>query len=152
MPDTYVVDASVVAKWFIKGPTEIDVDVAEDLLLAFLANDVDLRGPRILPFEVCGLLAKACRTPTGLTKESASAFARNFFSLPIPIHEDSEDELVEAIEMAVEHRKNHYDMTYVRLAGEIGARWCTADEKVLRSVPAAVSGLVVELAALRGAI
>jgi predicted nucleic acid-binding protein len=35
--------------------------------------------------------------------------------------------------MAVDYSKGHYDMTYLRLAEQLGCRWCTADRKVLRA-------------------
>jgi predicted nucleic acid-binding protein len=150
-----VVDASVAAKWFLKDAAETDTDVAEDLLLAYLAGDIQLYGPGVFPYEVCSLLAKACGPQRGagrIGKADAAQFARDFFQLGIPVHSDTDDHLVEAIEMSADHGKAHFDMSYVRLARELGTQWCTADHKAASGVPASISHLFIELASMRGAI
>jgi hypothetical protein len=62
MADLMVVDATVVAKWFLKDPLETDTDLADDILIALLVGDLELHAPRILSYEVSGLLARACLT------------------------------------------------------------------------------------------
>ena len=130
-----VIDASVAAKWFLRN--EEDYDVAEDILLACLADELELHAPRIFSYEVCSLLAKACgsRDPTTktpkLTKEKAVECIQKLFSLPISITEATENEGAEAVGMAVDFSRKFYDMTYLRLAASLDCGWCTADRKVL---------------------
>lgn len=140
MTERLVIDASVAAKWFLKDALEADVDLAEDILLALLAGDIELHAPRLISYEVCGLLAKACAhrgrgRASRLTKEKAVVCVREFFGLPIQIAEATAEEGMEALEMAVNYAKGHYDMTYIRLADKLDSKWCTADGKILQAVP-----------------
>jgi predicted nucleic acid-binding protein len=43
-----VVDATVVGKWFLKDALETDTDVADEILIALLAGDLELHAPRII--------------------------------------------------------------------------------------------------------
>ena len=45
MPERMVIDASVTAKWFLKDPLETDTDLADEILIAMLAEDVELHAP-----------------------------------------------------------------------------------------------------------
>ncbi|MCH7873092.1 MAG: type II toxin-antitoxin system VapC family toxin [Planctomycetes bacterium] len=151
-----VIDASVAAKWFLQDTLEGDTDLALEILAAFLSGDLELHAPRIFTYEVCGLLTKACswRLPTNngfrLTKEQAVRCAHEFFGLPIRIAGASEAEGCEALEMAVDYSKQHYDMTYVRLAQNLDCQWCTADMKADEAVPPAFpSNRILHLQALR---
>ncbi len=139
LPERLVIDASVAAKWFLKDAIESDVDLASDILLACLADEVELHAPQILPYEVCGLLARACGqikgNPPRLDKTRAVEFARAFFQIPIQISAAIEDECIAAVGMAVDYGKGSYDMTYIRLAETLNCQWCTADEQVIRVVP-----------------
>jgi predicted nucleic acid-binding protein len=46
MPDRLVIDASVVAKWFLSD--EADKDAADKLLLLLLADEIEMSAPRVL--------------------------------------------------------------------------------------------------------
>ncbi len=139
LPERLVIDASVAAKWFLKDARESDVDLASDILLGCLADEVELNAPQILPYEVCRLLAKACGpvkgNPPRLDKTRAVEFARAFFQIPIQISAAIEDECIAAVEMAVDYAKGSYDMTYIQLAETLNCQWCTADERAIRGVP-----------------
>ena len=136
MAERVVIDASVAAKWFLED--EHDVDLAEDVLISLLGGDIDAHVPRIASYEVCGLLAKACLTRKSngaarITVEKATQCVREFFSLPLTTHDATQEEGIEALRMAVEYSKGHYDMTYLRLAGQLDCPWCTADHKALEA-------------------
>ncbi len=139
LPERLVIDASVAAKWFLKDAIESDVDLADEILEASLADEVELHAPQILPYEVCGLLARACGrvkgNPPRLDKTQAVEFARAFFQIPIQISAAIEDECIAAVGMAVDYAKGSYDMTYIRLAETLNCQWCTADEQAMRGVP-----------------
>lgn len=141
MNERLVIDASVAAKWFLKDALETDIDLADDVLVAFLSGDLELHAPRIFTYEISGLLTRACRhrLPASngfrLTKDQAVRCTREIFELPIRHAGISVEEATEAIEMALDYSKTHYDMTYVRLANVLDCQWCTADEKVLDAIP-----------------
>jgi len=139
LPERLVIDASVAVKWLLKDTIESDVDLASDILLAFLAGEVELYAPQILPYEVCGTLARACGqvkgNPPRLDKTQAVEFARDFFQIPIQISAAIEDECIAAVGMAVDYAKGSYDMNYIRLAETLNCQWCTADEQAIRVVP-----------------
>ena len=135
MADRIVVDASVAAKWFLKDELESDLDLADNLLTALLAGDLELHAPNTLRYEMCGLLTKACRVSvpsTGsrrLGKADALAHVQDFFALPLQFDVADPEKEAEAVELAVDHVKTYYDMTYVRLARELNCQCCVADER-----------------------
>ena len=156
MNDRMVIDASVAAKWFLKDRSETDIDLADQVLWALLSDELTLYDPRIFTYEVCGLLTKACQTYRPKTREPrierqrAAESIHELFSLPIQITDATEDEGVEALGMAVDYSKKHYDMTYVRLAQTLDCQWCTSDEKILEAMPPAFPReRVILLASLR---
>lgn len=137
MPERMVIDSSIAAKWFLKD--EVDIDLADDILAAFLAGDIELHAPCIISYEVCGLLAKAC-APQGkggkprLSKEDAVACVRRFYDLSIQVHEVTAEEHLRALEMSIDCSKGYYDMAYIQLAEKLNCQWCIADEKVLQAI------------------
>ncbi len=141
MAEQFVVDASVAAKWFLKDSSEAHADLADDILIDLLAGDVDLHAPRVMSYEVCRLLWKACLTPRRgadtkrLETDVALDCVRLLFDIPLHFANATPEESSEAIEMGVRYYKNYYDMTYLRLADELDCRVLTADEKLLLSAP-----------------
>ncbi len=140
MAERYVVDASVAAKWFLKDSFEDHVDLAEEVLIDGLAGDIELHAPRIMSYEVCRLLWKACLTPSAdkkskrLDKDTACSCIETFFDLPVAPAEATAQEAIDSLGLGVQFWKNFYDMTYLRLAETLRCRVLTADEKLLRGV------------------
>jgi len=156
MAERAVVDASVVVKWFLRDGSETDCDLADEVLAALLARDVELYAPEILVYEVCGVLTRACLTrlpglsTSRITKNDAAQCVRDLISLPIQIMHLDADALVRALELAVDFSKTHWDMSYVGLANRLGCQWLTADEKFLAAIRAGFPAhLVVRLSDLR---
>jgi predicted nucleic acid-binding protein len=156
MAERLVIDATVAGKWFLKDPLETDTDLADEILIALLAGDIEFHAPRIITYEVPGLLTRACLTrPPGtgsarLTKDRAIQCVREFFALPIQIVDTTELESEAALELAVGYSKGFYDMTYIRLAQQLDCRWCTADRKVLQALaPGFPTERVLLLSSLR---
>ena len=156
MNERMVIDASVAAKWFLHDAIEADTDLADEILVTFLSGELELHAPRIFTYEVCGVLKKAChwRLPGTnrfrLTKEQALRCAHELFGLAIHVAEASEAEGCEALDMAVDYSKGHYDMTYVRLANVLDCQWCTADFKAQEAVPPTFPhNRILQLSALR---
>ncbi|HVC92256.1 MAG TPA: type II toxin-antitoxin system VapC family toxin [Pirellulales bacterium] len=140
MTESMVVDASVVAKWFLDD--EEGAAEALAILLACLAGDLELRAPPVMHIEVCNLLTKACgrRDPITksprLTKERAIDCIDRLFRLPIQILPGIQADAAEALAMAVDYSKTYYDMTYLLLAVKLDCAFCTADAKLLAANPA----------------
>jgi len=140
MAERFILDASVAAKWFLKDSLEDHVELAEEILVDALSGDVLLHAPRLMSYEVCRLLWKACLAEGDsgtkrLENERARHCAETLFNLPITFAQTTAREAAESIDLGIRHRKNFYDMTYLRLAEELTCRVVTADEKLLRSAP-----------------
>lgn len=142
MTERFVVDASVAVKWFLAADnSEADVDQANEVLTAFLAGEVELHAPRLMTYEACRVLWKACLTPaTGndkkrLALEDALECTKTLFELPIQIAEATAGEAARAIAAGVRFYKNFYDMTYLKLAEELECQVITADTKLLHGAP-----------------
>ena len=153
MTDRMVIDASIVAKWFLSDET--DRDAADKLLLLLLSDDIEMSAPRVLLYEVCGLLTKACLTQvreTGanrLSLQTAEDCVRQLYELPIQIVDADANAARSALEMAVKFHKTFNDMTYVGLAQQLQCQWCTADRKFFEAFPPDFPAqLAVELSSL----
>jgi predicted nucleic acid-binding protein len=135
MADKLVIDASVAAKWFLDD--ESDVDLAEEILLAFLAGTLELHAPHNFTYEVCGLVSKASRRrPQRISKDDAIEAVRKLFQLAIKITDTTEQECITVMGVSADFSKTFYDMLYLNLAELLDCEWCTADDKVGQSSPA----------------
>ncbi len=140
MAERLVIDACVAVKWFLRDEPEEENDLADEILEALLSSDIELHAPRVLKYEVCSALTKACKTRlrsngNRIGMEQAVQCIQSIFQLHIRIAEASEVVGVEALRMAVEFSKTHFDMTYVHLAERLDCRWCTIDRKSDLAVP-----------------
>lgn len=128
MAETVVLDANVAAMWILTD--EPYANVADNILVAIIAGDIEAHAPRIFTYEVSGTLTKACAGKR-LTPATAIQFLEKLFGLPIIISPASKEEAQEALQMATQFSKTHADMTYLRLAEMLDVNFCTADEKLL---------------------
>ena len=142
MDERLVIDASVAVKWFLRDTHETEIAKADAILDSLMNGDVAVHVPEIFKSEVCGALTKACahrltgtRTPR-LTRELALSSIRDLFKLPLSVHRTTEQDAVEAADLAINYGKGLYDMAYLKLALNLDCRWCTSDAKFLRAVPA----------------
>lgn len=137
MAERMVIDSSVAAKWFLND--EEDVDLAEDILLAILAGDIEGHIPRVAFYEVCHLLTKACQrslrteSEKRIAADRAAECIREFLGLPLQRPDVTEDECLGAFQLAAQHSKRHADMAFLWRAIQLGCRWCTADRKILQA-------------------
>lgn len=158
MAKVLVVDASVVAKWFLRDASESEVDLADRILLSAFSRELELHGPEILPHELCNVLTKACPTRgpephfMRMVKSEACDALRDFSALPVTVHSTSDEEKRAAMELAIDHAKGYYDMTYLLLAERLDALWRTAEDKILRALrPTFPAHRVIVLSTLRDA-
>jgi predicted nucleic acid-binding protein len=130
MPDSYVLDASVVLRWFL--PDQDAGGHAQRLLALVLAGDIVAVAPRNLVHEFCGGITKEFRIKHKSVGEAIDAF-RAFLRLPIRYSES--DSLIEgAIRLSHSHGKTFYDTYYFSVGEHEGIRVCTADERSVAGV------------------
>ncbi len=117
MAERFVIDASVVAKWFLQDDLESQVDLAEEVLIDALGGRVELHAPRLMSYDVCRLVWKACITPSidkkakRLDKDTATSCVATLFDLPLAFGEATAQEAIGSVDRGVRYRKNFYDMT-----------------------------------------
>lgn len=125
----YVVDASVVLKWFLRDEAEAPSSLA--VLERFLTGAVDLIAPALLEFEVINGLRIAGKRGR-ISNESIKAAARAFLDLGlrfVPASFYAE----KALDLAEKYDLSAYDASYLALAAESGIDLLTVDEKLLRA-------------------
>lgn len=121
-----VADASVVVKWFL---VEEGSDRALLLRDDFVAGDVELHAPAVLPFEVLNAL----RYSSVLTEEAALQAQAVLDGYALRIHALEGTLARRAVHIAFAEDLSLYDAAYLALAKEIGARVVTADRLLVRA-------------------
>jgi len=130
MTEQYVVDASVVAKLYLKD--EQHTGNAELLFSRFEDGQLELLAPRIITYEVPAAIKKGAdkaRVPEAAVLGALDSFQ----SLGMLILDDSAA-TQEAMNLALAYECQFYDALYVLLAEDLGCRFITADEKMYRKL------------------
>jgi predicted nucleic acid-binding protein len=125
----FVVDASVVLKWFLRD--EVDGPPALAILDGFLTGALDLIAPALLEFEVVNGLRIAGKRGR-ISGESVKAAARAFLDLgiqfvPLSFYAEKTLDLAEKCDLSA------YDASYLALAADSEIDLLTADEKILKA-------------------
>ena len=124
---TFVIDASVVLRWF--APQEPGNAEAQHWLARF-ADDADLFvGPDLLRFEVLGGLARL-QLPYDETW-AARAFSR-FERLGLRLLPTDTEIAERALGLSRELKVAGYDAVYLAHAESLGISWLTADQRIGR--------------------
>jgi predicted nucleic acid-binding protein len=131
---SYIVDASVGAKWCLPAADEQFVAEAESLLEAFKLRELRLFVPDLFWTEVANALWKSVRRnrislvnaleSLSLLRESGIA------TLP------TADLLPEALDLAGSYNRTVYDCLYVVLAVQSSMEMVTADERLANALAA----------------
>jgi predicted nucleic acid-binding protein len=129
---TFVVDASVGAKWASPEIVEPLADHADRFLRAYVEGTVQVVVPDLFWIEIGSFLSKAAKrgqiTP-GLARRGLEAMLnRDFPTVP------SRAVLPEALKIAVDFGRTVYDSTYVALAVATGNELLTADERTVNAL------------------
>jgi len=123
----HVVDASVVAKWFLP---EAYKDKAEQLLRDFLDEKVELTAPDLIVSEVGSLLWKRSMKLKDISPIQAGEIYVNFLALNLPLR-PSPTIATAALKLATDKNHSIYDMLYIALAEQSACELVTADEKLM---------------------
>ncbi|PYT23497.1 MAG: hypothetical protein DMG57_31760 [Acidobacteria bacterium] len=126
----HVIDASVVAKWFLP---EAHKDKAEKLLRDFLDEKVELTAPDLLVAEVGNTLWKRCTLLRDISSLQAAQSYDDFLALALPLS-SSPTVAATALKLATDERHKIYDMLYIALAEENACKFVTADETLLNKL------------------
>lgn len=116
----YVVDASVVIKWFLP---EIYSEAAGDLR----SSRDRLHVPAVLTLELGNVLAKRIRRGE-LTRAEGDMILKELTHLPLQRHAD-ERLFPAAYQLALDTRRSVYDCLYLALAEAVDGVMVTADLK-----------------------
>jgi predicted nucleic acid-binding protein len=126
----YVVDASVVLKWFLP---EKDSGLADSLLEDFLNGDAELIALDLILLEAANALWKRVELRQELSATEASLIYRDLLTLPISLI--GTGPLADrAFQFAIKHKHPVYDAVYCALAIERNCEFITADQTLANKV------------------
>lgn len=138
--EQFVVDASVIAKLYLRDKYEQHTENTDLLFLRFVRGEVNLVAPRAVTYEIPAVITKGVKAARA-EKESLKASLDSFNSLGLLIMDDS-DAKYEAMKLALNYSCTYYDALYLLLAEDMGCRFITADEKLIKNLSRRVSYLV----------
>jgi predicted nucleic acid-binding protein len=131
---TYVIDASVAAKWILPASRETLSQEALELLKSYAAGEVRFLVPDLFWAELANILWKAVRQGRVRVPGAESALRamreRNFPTI------SSHALLVEAFAIATAFDRAVYDALYVALAVTSKSQLVTADERLANALAA----------------
>ena len=129
---TFVVDASVAAKWTSPEIVEPLADRADRFLRAYVEGTVQVVVPDVFWIEIGNFLWKAAKrgeiTAVLARRGLEAMLNRDFPTVP------SRAVLPEALTIAVDFGRTVYDSTYVALAVATGNELLTADEPMVHAL------------------
>ncbi len=128
MPEMFVLDCSVAAKWVLPEP---DRAAALEIFERYEAGEISLIAPDLLLAEFASLLAKRSRRKQISTQQATEAFRLMTRSAPRLI--DMRPRLFRALDISLHHQMSLWDCVYVALAMEHGCPLLTADRRLFRA-------------------
>ena len=127
MVERIVIDASVVAKWFLQEKNSQLALTIHDL---HINGKLELHAPIILIYEVLNALLHSRQFSKDELSNSAKALL-NYNIQPHPLNGKLADMTTE---IAFNTQTTIYDSAYVALAQEIGCKFVTADIKLVHKI------------------
>ena len=125
---TYVLDTSVVVKWFV---VEENSDKAEKFMLDFQRGEINVIVPTLLEYEVANVLWVKRRE--GISKEEAVEIIKDLENIDLPTK--TAFELMEqAQEFSYKYDVAIYDAMFLALAHQHSCEFITADKKLCNKV------------------
>lgn len=118
-----VIDASVVAKWFLE---EEKRQTAENLRKKHLEKKIKLVAPTLLFFELANLLI----TKKTVSPRKAGEALIVFLKMQIPLFPLEEEELYFWMNESRQRNISAYDVAYIALAKSRNCQFITADKKL----------------------
>jgi predicted nucleic acid-binding protein len=125
-----VVDASVVAKWFLKD--KVACSAATQMREDFVEGRISLVAPSLFTYEMASLLGIAVKRGR-LTAEDANVAFEELTAMRIPLVEHGSIGPL-AVSLAASNGQSAYDNTYVALAMALNSPFYTADKLLIRNL------------------
>jgi predicted nucleic acid-binding protein len=125
----YVVDSSVVSKFFLPEPLS---DKADLLLQGYLNGSGLFVAPEHLTAEVANVLWKNRRRGL-LTLSQVGEHLADFFSLSIVLVPLARSLIEIAVEFAIQLDRTVYDALYLALSQQLNLPFVTADERLINA-------------------
>ncbi|MGH2350384.1 MAG: type II toxin-antitoxin system VapC family toxin [Chloroflexota bacterium] len=130
--EALVVDASVAAKWHLKG--EVYNDQAQLLLARLSRGETALAAPSQIRFEVpSAITAATLGAASRLSVEEGQRAITEFLSLPLVTY-DGPDLILDAYTLVHQYGIALYDALYFALAQQLDVRLITADRRLHRRI------------------
>lgn len=129
MNKTWVLDASVAAKWYLDD--EEDVPHALSILASFREARARVVAPAIIRYELGNTLELARRRGR-ITAEYAWLRFSEFLQTGVHIETDSDELVLAAQEIAMRLAVEQYDAVYLALAQQVGGELITADRPLFQ--------------------
>ena len=123
----FVVDASVVLKWFTQ-PQEEELQASDNIRNDYKERLVDLFAPELLIYEVANVL-RYKDIPAEIAEKALSSLYSMDFLTPL-----KQETLIEAVKMARKFDITVYDSIYYTLGLACGCRMVTADKNLVRKL------------------
>ncbi len=142
MTEQWVVDASVIAKVYLRD--EDHAEVAEALVSRYVVGDADLIAPQFILYEVPSTILAAVRRRR-LNPTRGEEAIREFFNLRIPTVGDDatlQSMVEQAYSLAQDVGCKIYDATYLVVALALDLPFITADAKLYRALSRQLANLV----------
>lgn len=127
VPSRYVVDASIVVKWFSKF--EDDAEYAEKLLNSYIEGGSSLVSSSLVLYEICNAL----RSNPNFGREDTSRAIESLLKLGFELVDFSEI-FEPAIELAFSQDITIYDAAYIAVSQARHIPLLTADYKLLAKI------------------
>jgi predicted nucleic acid-binding protein len=128
MPDTFVLDCSVAAKWVLPEPGSA---LALGLFEQYASREVLLIAPDILLAEFASLVAKRNRRKQISAEQAHEAFS--LMTRCAPRLYDTRPRLSRALDLSLQRQLSLWDCVYLALALEHDCPVLTADLRLFRA-------------------
>jgi predicted nucleic acid-binding protein len=128
MPETYVLDCSLAAKWILPEP---DRALALRLFDRYASGEIALIAPDLLLAEFASVLAKRRRRKQISAEQAVEAF--RWMTRCTPKLYDTRPRLGNALQLSLQFQMSLWDCVYVALAMEHDCAFLTADRRLFRS-------------------
>ncbi len=123
-PQVFVLDASVVVKWYVKEEMR---DIALKLRNHFVSELIDLEAPSLILYE----LGNALRHHPGSTATDCAEAVRQLQNIGLIFHEPNDNLIDEAAALTYKENITFYDAVYLALAKILGTKLVTADASLI---------------------
>ena len=129
---TWVVDASVAAKWLLPAAGESLLEQANRLAEQHVKRDLQLIAPSLIEAEIGNVLWKSVRRKR-ISSAEAEVSLHHFTALAIQMVPAS-DLLIQTLQVAISWDRTFYDSLYVALAVATETELITADERLVNAI------------------